>query len=301
MTSADIQQLNDRFDIPHHLTFCPGRGGLPVVKIRNAHATATVALHGGQILAFQPNGASPVLWMSERAIYAEGTPLRGGIPVCWPWFGPHPTAPNGKAHGFARVSMWQVLGSRVAQGGTTELQLCLQDNRDRRELWPHAFSLQLVVTVGPQLEVDLIATNRGGEPFEYSGALHSYFCVGDVTRLAVHGLDGCTYVDQVDGGRRKVQRGPVTLEGETDRIYLDTSADCLIDDPALARRIRVAAAGSRSTVVWNPWVDKARRLADFAEDEYRHMLCVETANADADAVRLAPDEAHHLRAIISVE
>lgn len=301
MTITDIQQLNDRFGISHHLTFYPGRGDLPVVKIRNAHATATVALHGGQVLTFQPNGSAPVLWVSARAIYAVGTPLRGGIPVCWPWFGPHPTLSHAPAHGLARTAIWQVLGSRVAQGGTTELRLGLEDDDTRRALWPHRFSLQLVVTVGGQLEVDMIAANRDSVPFSYSGALHSYFNVGDVTRITIHGLDGCTYVDQTDGRRRKEQSGPLTIAGETDRIYLDTSADCVIDDPALERRIRIAAAGSSSTVVWNPWVDRARRLADFADDEYRHMLCVETANAADDSVRLEPDQEHHLRAIISVE
>jgi len=158
----------------------------------------------------------------------------------------------------------------------------------------------LVVTVGAELRVELIARNTGESAFTSGGALHSYFGVGDVRAIAIHGHDGCTYLDQLDSLRRKLQRGPVTIDAETDRIYVDTTAECVIEDPQLGRRIQIAKAGSRSTVVWNPWVAKSRRLDDMADEDYLGMVCVETANAGEDVAIVAPGGEHRLSAIISV-
>ena len=301
MRLADLESLNESFAITDHIMFVAGPGGLPMAKIRNAYAAATVSLHGGQALTFQPHGHEPVLWSSAYSLYQPGKAIRGGIPVCWPWFGPHPSDPSKPAHGFARTSLWSVLSTAALADGATQVRLRLADDDTSLALWPHVFELRLVVTVGADLRADLIARNPGAASYTYSGALHSYFDVSDVTAISIHGLEGCTYIDKVDGEQHKVQRGAVTIEAETDRIYLNTAETCAIEDPRLDRRITVAKAGSRTTVVWNPWAEKARRLADFGDEEYHGMVCVETANADGDSLTVAPGGEQRLMAVIGVE
>lgn len=293
--------LNREFAISNHIRFVDGPGGRPIARIQNALGSADVALQGAQVLSFQPENEAPVLWQSRAAVFAAGKAVRGGIPVCWPWFGPHPLVPAAPAHGFARTVPWQVRSAAARADGATELRLTLSDDVDTRALWPYAFDLRLLVVVGRDLRVELRTTNPGTLPFSYSGALHSYFAVGDVEAMAIEGLDGCTYIDQIDGNQRKHQSGPVVINAEVDRIYLDTTATCSIVDHKLARRIRIAKEGSRSTVVWNPWIAKAARLVDFGDDEYHSMVCIETANAADDNVRLNPSEEAILAAVISVE
>ncbi len=300
MSTDTVGELNARFAIDGHVAVEAGPGGFPVVAVRNAHAGATIALQGANVVAFQPRGQEPVLWVSQHAVYAEGKAIRGGIPLCWPWFGPHPTDPTKPDHGFVRARPWDLIGTAAADDGATNIRLGLADSAETRALWPHPFALELVVTVGATLRVALAARDTGSAPFVCGGALHSYFDVGDVTTVAIHGLEGCAYVDKVGGGV-KTQQGPVTIAGETDRVYQQTTATCTIDDPALGRRISVAKEGSRSTVVWNPWRDKARRLADFGDDEYPRMLCVEVANAPGDTVTVPPGGAHRLETTIGVE
>ena len=301
MYTPDPQTLNDQFAIVDHIAFTASRGDLPVAQIRNAHAAATVAVQGGHVSAFQPHGHAPVLWVSDHSLYAPGKAIRGGIPVCWPWFGPHPTDPHKPSHGFVRTAMWDVVATGSTADGATQIQLSIGDSAATRAMWPYAFRLEIAITVGARLDVELIAHNIGDTTFTCGGALHSYFHVSDVTAIAIHGLDGCTYIDQLDPLEPKVQRGPITIDSETDRIYLDTTATCVIDDPGLQRRIQIAKAGSRSTVVWNPWIAKAQRLPDFGAQEYLGMVCVETSNANRDTVRIPPGGAHRLRAIMGVE
>ena len=274
--------------------------------VRGAGAEATIDLQGATVTHFRPAGEDPVLWLSTRAVYAPGRAIRGGIPICWPWFGPHPDDPGKPDHGFARNRRWSVLGAAIAEDGATVIRLGLWDDEVTRDLWPHSFALELEVAVGVALRVSLIARNTGSAPFTCTGALHSYLAVGDVTRIAIHGLEGCAYVDKVDGGAEKVQQGAVTIVGETDRVYRDTVATCTIDDPVLGRRIAVAKRGSRSTVIWNPWQEKARRLTDFDDDAYPRMLCVEagyprTGVALDDTITIAPGAEHHLETTIGVE
>jgi len=180
------------------------------------------------------------------------------------------------------------------------LRLGLTESEATYAIWPHAFDLELIATVGPELNVELISRNTGEAPLVVGGALHSYFRVGDVSRVAIHGLEGRSYIDKVDGGQQKAQDGPITIGMETDRIYLDTTAECVIDDPALGRRIRVAKAGSRTTVVWNPWIEKARLMPDCGEEEYLNFVCVETTNALEDVFDLAPGAEHRLRQTIGL-
>lgn len=298
----DLETLGRRFEVTDHVTFAAGPGELgPVARVANRHATASVALHGAHVMAFQPRDQQPVLWVSAKSAFRPGKAIRGGIPVCWPWFADHPTDSTKPAHGFVRAARWSVVGTEVVDDDATRVRLRLADDDATRALWPHRFALELAVTVGRSLDVALAIRNPGDAPFTSGGALHSYFTVGDVTRIAIHGLDGRTYVDKVDRLARKVQQGAVRIDAETDRVYLDTTADCVIDDPGLRRRITVAKAGSRSTVVWNPWRAKAASMADFGDDEYPGMVCVETANAGDDVVSVPAGGQHVLRTTIRVE
>lgn len=297
--TPELQSLNERFAHVPGLAFKGGPGGLTVAEIANRHAQASIALQGGHVLAYQPSGQKPVLWVSRHSQYAAGTPIRGGIPVCWPWFGPHPVDAEKPAHGFARISSWSVLDA--VAGDATRLRLGLTDIEATRSLWPHAFQLELTVTVGLHLEVELTIRNPGPAAFTCTGALHSYFALSDVAKASVDGLHGCVYLDKVAGYERREQVGPIAVTGETDRIYVDTITDCVIEDASWKRAVRVAKRGSRTTVVWNPWVDRARQLADFGDGEYREMVCVETANAGDDRITVQPLGTHRLAAILSVD
>ena len=301
MQPLDLQSLNETFAITDQIAFANGPGGLIVADVRNRHASAMVSLHGAHVLTFQPHGQQPALWRSARSIYQAGKAIRGGIPICWPWFGPHPTDASKPAHGFARTSLWRVLATAALANGATQILLRLHDSDATAALWPHTFDVRAVITVGPQLRVELIMRNPGASAYTCSGALHSYFSISDIGAIKIDGLDGGDYLDKVDGGQRKTQAGPITFGGEVDRVYLNTDATCTIDDPGVARRVTVAKTGSRTTVVWNPWLDKARRLADFGDEEYRGMVCIETANADGDSVTIAPGGEHRLAAVIGVE
>lgn len=289
--------LNTRFAIAGHLAFEETHAGLPVAVITTPHASARVSLYGGHVLAWQPTGQKPVIWVSKAALFEPGKAIRGGVPVCWPWFGPLAGQP---LHGFVRTRLWALRDATVDAAGQVTVRLGLSDDASTRAIWDHAFDLELVVTVGQTLTMALVTRNTGTAPFIISQALHTYFGVGDIEQTTVQGLDGCTYVDKVDNFTEKRQSGPVDFSGETDRIYVNTTADSLIVDAAWGRTIRINKQGSASTVTWNPWIDKEKTMADMVTGEYRGMVCVETCNAGSDQITVAPGQQHALVANISV-
>ena len=299
MNNTTLAGLNDRFSIPEHITFKAGPGGLPLVQVDNAHAAAEISLLGAHVLAFQPHGHKPLIWLSESSFFEIGKSIRGGIPVCWPWFANHATDSTKPSHGFVRTLLWQVGATEIGDGGSSRLQLRLAHNDETMALWPHPFELELWVTVGPSMTVELVARNVGREPMTCSGALHTYFSIGDIAQIAIEGLDTALYLDKVDNFERKIQSDRLPLSRKTDRVFLDTTATCLIIDPQWQRNIRIAKEGSRSTVVWNPWSEKAKQMADFGDQDFRTMVCVETANAADDAVIIQPGAEHRLAAVIS--
>ena len=295
MTTEAVAELNARFGIRGRVGFDQLEGGLIVAEVCNAQATARIALQGAQLLDWTPAGEQPVIWVSPGAVYAPGKAVRGGVPVCWPWFGPHATQAGFPAHGFARTQSWEMVQVQPLPDGSTTLGLRLLQDAHTRLLWPHETALQLLVNIGQRLRIDLLTRNTGSEAFTLSQALHTYFAVSDAREVAVRGLEGLPYIDKVAGGVRRVQSGPVIVDAETDRIYLDHGGECVIEDPGLGRRIVIRREGSRSTVVWNPWAEKSAAMADMGEGAYRGMLCVEAANAAADVVRVEPGGAHRLQ------
>jgi glucose-6-phosphate 1-epimerase len=296
----DIEHLNERFALDRYLWFEAGPGGLPVAQIRNPYASASVCLLGAHVLHFQPQEHDPVLWVSAHSHFQEGRAIRGGIPICWPWFGPHPGDSSKPSHGFVRTAMWSVLWTRMLEDGKTQIELGVESNGETLQIWPCSFRLRCLITVGAQLEVELITENTGKESFTYTGALHSYFAISDIRQITIQGLEGCNYLDKSDDMQRKYQPGPIRIEAETDRIYLNTRGPYLLDDPGLGRAIQVGKDGSNSTVVWNPWIGKAQSLPDFGDDEYPEMVCIETARAADDVAPVPTGSEHRLKTVIGV-
>jgi D-hexose-6-phosphate mutarotase len=304
---TDLQTLNERHAIPGQLSFRADASGLVFADIDNAGGTATLCLQGAHLTTWRPKSqAEPVVWLSPVAKYAVGKSIRGGAPVCWPWFGPHATESSFPGHGFARTVPWQVTGSKALDGGETQIRLLLAQNDATRAQWPKATRLELTATVGASLRIDLTTTNLDTEDIVIGEALHTYFHIGDIGNIQVLGLEGCGYIDKVDGGARKVQQGAVTCAGEVDRVYVNTAADCIIVDPDLKRRIRIAKSGSSSTVVWTPWTEKAEKMGDFGpgranQGGWREMVCVESANAVDNLVTVPAGDSHTLTVVYSAE
>lgn len=297
-SDLDIVQLNQRFGIPGQAVFREGPGGLPVLSVTHARGKLELTPYGGHVLSYQPSGQAPVLFLSRASSYVPGKPIRGGIPVCWPWFGPNTDDPALPAHGFARLMFWNVEAVDV-NANAAEIRLVLQDDARTRKYWPHAFELKLRVVLGTHLQIELTTRNTGSQPFVLTQALHTYFSVGDVRRIAIEGLEQTSYFDSLTRLGVAPAGAAISFSAETDRVYTDTTADCLIRDAVLNRQIRVAKRGSRSTVVWNPWIEKAKRMPDFGDDEYPSMVCIEATNARDDAITLPPGHTHTLAQILS--
>lgn len=294
MTTA--QQLNAQFGIGGQLDFREDASGLVIAEISNPQATASLCLQGAHLMTWQPRSqAVPVLWLSRDAKLATGKSIRGGVPVCWPWFGAHASEPGFPAHGYARTVPWRVVESGSEPDGVTRLTLRLVESEKTRAQWPYPCTLQLTVIVGETLRMELSTENTGESGFAISEALHAYFRIGDIGAVRVSGLAGCDYWDKVGGSVLKRQDEAIQFAGETDRVYINTAAECAIEDGQLKRRIHVAKSGSLSTVVWTPWTAKADRMGDLGQpDGWREMLCVESANAIDNMVHVAPGTRHTL-------
>jgi len=279
-----------------------GPGGLERLRLVAAEGEAHVFLHGGHVSHFQPKGERPVLWLSRESRFERDRPIRGGVPVCFPWFGPKAGAPEEPMHGFARILPWTVGRVTREPDGRLEAVLVLTNEAAARSGYRLELGLTLTVSVGRSLRLALAVRNADAASVRFEEALHSYFAVSDVRGVRVHGLEGTSYLDKTDAMAHKPgASGPIAISAETDRVYLDTTATVAIEDSGWGRRVVIAKTGSATTVLWNPWVAKARAMPDFGDDEWTGMLCVETANVGEQAVTLAPAAAHLLTATVRVE
>lgn len=293
----NIDQLNNEFSLEianNNLHFKTGKGDMPLVEIHNQNGSALISLQGAHLLSWIPAGEEDIIWLSEDAKFATGKSVRGGIPVCWPWFGAHESNADYPAHGFARTTDWQVINTEALGDGNTRITFITQPQPETETMWPPETSVQYQITVGKKLEMELITHNNGSEPITIGQALHTYFKVGDVSKVLLHGLDDTDYLDKLEGFERKCQHGPVTIQQEIDRIYLNTTSDCVIEDKSLKRNIIIIKCGSHTTVVWNPWEKTANKMGDLGNQGYKKMLCVESSNAAEDVVTIAPGKAHQL-------
>lgn len=286
-------------EIPGVVDLSESPNGFVQVDVRSPLATARLYVDGGHVALYQPTAAKPLLFLSRESKLVPGTAIRGGVPVCFPWFGPKAGDPTAKMHGFARIVDWELESTAQEADGSVTLVLLLKSSAHTRELWPHDFTLRHRVNVGSALRMTLETQNTGTTPFTFETALHTYFAVADVREVEVTGLEGASYLDKTDGGKVKtLSATPLRFDSETDRVFANHTGRCVIDDRAGGRKIVVEKTGSDTTVVWNPWIAKAAAMADFGDDEWPQMLCIETANTGTNAVTLAPGATHTMTAVV---
>ena len=273
-----------------------GKGGLPLVKIRTPWSAAEICLHGAHITHFQNNGEPPLLFMSRKSRFAAGEPIRGGVPICFPWFGNRDDEPS---HGFARITEWQLVKTDVAPDGAVTLRFALPEIPGR-SAWKN-LRTEFVVTVSDMLTMELIANNNSPAAMEIENCLHTYFHVGDITQVSITGLQGAPFDDFAAGagGARKVENDAVLrITRETNRVYPDNAAAVEIHDAQLQRTIRVEKSNSNSTVVWNPWTTQILP-DDFDPAEHRQMICVESGNVKQNKISLTPGKSAALKVVLS--
>jgi glucose-6-phosphate 1-epimerase len=289
-------------DLPASVTV-DTHSGLSLLRVATPVVEGSVYLHGAQVTSWVPAGQSPVIWMSGASAFDRGKAIRGGVPICFPWFGPGRDGQMSPAHGFARLAEWPLV-SAVDLDGVVTLTFGLTDS-DVEDLpgasaWAHPFELTYVVTFGTELTLALTVRNTGADEFSYEEALHSYFAVPDIDQVRVEGLDGSRYLDKTARNETySLQRGPLRLDGPTDSVFESADAATIVDAKA-GRSIRVAKYGSSNTVVWNPWRKKAAAMSDFGDQEWAGMICVETANVLDFAISLRPRAAHTVAARYSL-
>ncbi len=292
--------LNRQFGIPGLAQVVSGNGGLPKLEVATSSASAEIYLHGAQVTSWRPAGADEMIFLSKNSHWDDGRAIRGGIPVCFPWFRAKADDPKAPAHGFVRTREWH-LDSVIARDEETVIAVfSTESDASTRHWWPHDFRLALRITIGSTLGLELTATNTGSAPFSFEEALHTYFRVGQAARIRVRGLNGVSYLDNVDQNREKTQSGDVVLTGPTDNAYLNTQSAAELIDPVLRRTLRTEKENSRTTVVWNPWQQGAAALSDLGADEWQQMTCVEASNILSAAVSLQPRQEHTLRATLSI-
>jgi len=267
------------------VTFLDGQGELPMLEITTRWSTAEIYLLGAQVTRFKKKDEAPLLFLSQCSRFAEGQPIRGGIPVVFPWFGPREGLGQ---HGFARVKPWEIKEVIPAPDGSVSVRFRLPHGAEAAAFPP--FNADYVVTVNESLTLQLIVANEAKDAeFTFENCLHTYFEVADVTAISIHGLKGVTYLDKVASFMEKTETSDaLRIASEVDRIYQNTTGTVEIHDPRIGRRIRVEKQCSASTVVWNPWIAKSRQMPDFGDEEYEHMICVESGNVASNSISLPP-------------
>jgi len=293
------QDLNSRFAIPNAAQITADSSGHPAVRIATPQCSGEILLHGAQVTSWKPAGAQEVVFVSSKALYTEGKAIRGGIPICFPWFRAKSDDRQAPAHGFVRTKLW-TLDSIEKNAGAITVTMSTQTDADTKKWWPHDCRAVLQATFGTELNLAFTVTNTGAAPFRFEEALHTYHTVGDIYKARVSGLDGVSYLDNTKSNIEKKQSGNVTISGPTDSAYLTSQSTFDVLDPANNRRIHVIKQNSNTTVIWNPWIEAAHSMADFGDDEWQTMLCAEAANIMANAVDLAPAKSHTLTVTMSV-
>lgn len=288
-----------RMDLPPSATLIEETAGYPILVIDHPTASGRIALNGAHVMEWTPAGKKPVLYMSPQAMLEPGKAIRGGIPVCWPWFGDHPTESGKPAHGFVRNQIWR-LGDVTESADGVNAQFFLSDSDATRALWPHRFELRLEVSMGAGLSVALCIKNMDEAAWSMTGALHTYLTVEDVASACVIGLDDSYYVESRLSPERIEQSGPVYFDREVDRNYASSATLRLLDKKG-GRTVVVEKSGSRATIVWNPWIEKSKRLADLPDDAYPHFVCIEAANAVPDVIAIDPGREHVLSQSLRIE
>lgn len=268
--------------------------GFEYIEVNNREAEAKIALQGAHLFHYKRVGEEPILWLSEVSDFEAGKAIRGGVPVCWPWFGFHQDR-SLPQHGFARVSMWEFAFSDEVDEKTTTLTFKLMHSEKTLQMWHYKFGLKLRITISDKLIMELKTTNLDDKPFKISQALHTYFSVSHISDATIKGLDKKPYLDALTY-KDELQEGDITFNEEIDRVYQEVDSEIVLKDKN--REIHIKNDGSSSVVVWNPWIEKTSRMSAMKEDAYEHMLCIESANAFDDARVVKPQMSHTLVAVI---
>ena len=297
MSTHVLPESLRKFEISKRVTLARGTGGLAKINVQTGRTTAEIYLHGAHVTGFQKNGEPPLLFLSRASVFAAGRPIRGGVPICFPWFGPRE---GGPAHGFVRILPWDLAETSAAPDGTVTIRLRLPKNSVTPE-WS-ALRAELVVTIADQLTMELIATNESADKsLEVENCLHTYFQVGDIGAVSIIGLQNVPFDDFAAGatGARKLETDSVLrITKETNRVYPNTTGTVEIRDENLKRAIRVEKSNSHSTVVWNPWTTQ-KLPDDFDPAEHKIMVCVESGNVKQNKLLLAPGTTTSLKVILS--
>ncbi len=298
-SAAFVTELERRFGIPQIAQVVAGNGGLPKVRVTTAAATGEMYLHGAHVVSWQPAGAEEVLFVSSQSPWQDGRAIRGGVPICFPWFADKAGDPKAPAHGFVRTKSW-TLDSIIHSRDAVTVSMSTVNNDDTRQWWPADFQLVYRAAFGSELGLELEVHNTGSSPLHFEEALHCYHRVADVRTARLVGLDTVQYLDKTDAYRLKQQLGDVIVTSETDRVYLNTSGALKLLDPELRRIVRIDKENSLTTVVWNPWSDKARAMSDLGDHEWPHFLCAETSNVGEFGVEVPPGGQHRMKAAIQI-
>jgi len=298
MNNPQINQLNQRFAVNSEnttLRFVDAESDIPRIVIQNRKAKALISLQGAHLLSWVPAGQSDVLWLSEQAIFKQGKSVRGGIPICWPWFGAHETNDTLPAHGFARTVMWQVVKTEALSDDETMIVFrldCRYQDQAVSNMWSHAVSVEYTLIIGDSLTLSLKTHNHSDHAVLIGQAFHTYFNIDNIKDTQVCGLENKSYLDKPDNFKQKIQSGPLVVTNEVDRVFINTEDAVAIKNKS--RVITISKQGSCSTVVWNPWKDVAEKMGDMGEHGYRQMLCVESANAADDTRTIEAGASHQL-------
>ena len=337
-----INELIREFSIADELTFAEISSGFPVIKINNIHASAAISLYGGQLLEYKPHDqVEEVIWLSDQAVYKNNKAIRGGIPICWPWFGDFneqdflladgsllaedssPVEDSSPAedsilvedsssvedftpaHGYARITFWEVQSTqRLSDGGMQVVLHMPCDEKCQQFKTSHAHfecDLTLSITVGKYLKLDLLTVNQGQQFVPLSEALHSYFNVSDIHKINIQGLEKLTYLDKLNSGQPCLQEGKLQFKSETDSVFVDTDGEIHLIDQALNRKIIITKENSNSTIIWNPWQKKSSFMSDMSKQAWQSMVCIEPANVHNNKILLGPGQKHQLSTLIAVQ
>lgn len=299
MTQPSLEALHRQFAVPGAVQILAGRGGLPKIHMDTPAATAELYLHGAHLTSWQPDEQEEVLFLSDRSPWEEGRAIRGGIPICFPWFRAKSDNPQAPAHGFVRTRSWQLDSVELHPDASVSLVLSARSDESTRKWWAYDFQLTHRLRIGRSLQLELMVRNTGDAPFRFEEALHTYFHVGLAQRVQVRGLEGAAYLDNTDANRRKVQDGPLSFTKTTDNAYFPTTSPVDLADPVLGRTLTTAKEGSASTVVWNPWREGAAAVSDLGDEEWQRMSCVEASNVLDCAVTLDPGAEHRMAAVLT--
>jgi len=289
---VDIEKLDDQFSIEGELGFNETDGELISISIYNKFADVELCLYGAHIIRYIPHGSFDVLWMSQASNFEVGKPIRGGIPVCFPWFGPHLSENEKPIHGFARLMYWDVIETASFETGETLVRLQLCSSEETKQYWPFDFKATLSVLIGKKMEVKLTIKNTGYQNFEYSAALHSYFSVSGIENIGIKGLESASYYNGNESELITQETELLEIKKEENRRYINTIGDCVILDPIFNRSIRVSKTGSKVTVVWNPGEETSSKMDDISEGGFEEFVCVETVNAYNDIIKLSSGQEH---------